>query len=97
MPIEHQVWFKWNDGTPAETIDSIMSQLAALKDTVPGAESIRVGTNFTDRSQGHTHGLALTCADRDALQAYATHPEHVKVVEQIKPVADSIMALDFEF
>ena len=40
--------------------------------------------------------LTVTGDDVDALSRYANHPEHLKVVEYAKRVAESRVAVDFE-
>lgn len=96
MSVEHMVWFKFMPEVKDTQIQSIMDQLAALAEVIPGIEALKCGKNFTDRAQGHTHGLIVTLESPKALEIYGPHPEHQKVVAQLKQTCDSIIAMDFE-
>jgi len=96
MPVNHLVWFKFNAGVADLRIAEHLRALASLKEAVPGVIELSVGENFTDRADGHTHGLTVTLADKEALGAYAAHPEHLAVVEKLRPDAQW-MAMDYEF
>jgi len=95
MAVEHMVWIKFHDEVPPTRQQTHLDNLAGLARTVPGIESLRIGTNFTDRARGYTHGLIVRLPDRDALTTYADHPEHVKVAAPLKEDAD-LLAMDIE-
>lgn len=101
--IEHVVLFKWQDEAMngddrQRVIASAHAGLAALKSKIPSIVDLSVGLNFSARSQGFHSGLVVRFHDRAGLEAYAQHPEHTKVVEQlIRPIAASILAVDYEF
>jgi len=96
MPVEHMVWFKFKPEVTKERIGEIMDALLELPNKIPGIVDLCVGENFTERAQGHTHGLLVTFDNQTSLENYAVHPDHVAVVTQIKEVAASVMAMDFE-
>ena len=54
-----QVWFAWHDGTSVEVIDSIIADLVALKDKIPGVLEASGGLNITARSRGMTHAICM--------------------------------------
>ena len=95
--IEHIVLFRWTDAASAEAKETVMAELRKLKGKIPGIVELSCGTNFSDRSQGYTHGLVVRFTDRAALQAYGPHPEHQRVVQTfINPIRADILALDYE-
>ena len=98
MPVSHVVLFKWKAGTPTDRIDAAMAALRAMAPKMPFVHGLCCGPSFTDaRSQGFTHGLTVTLARREDLPTYAAHEVHVAVVnEYIKPIADDILAVDFD-
>jgi len=55
------------------------------------------GKNISDRSKGFQFGARVTFTDKAALGVYATHPEHVKFVELLKPLTDDMAVVDYEF
>ena len=95
MPVDHMVWIKFNDGVSDERIAEHLAGLRSLIDRVPAIRDLRVAANFTDRARGFTHGLIVTVADRDGLQQYLDHPEHVAVAGPLKEDAE-LMAMDIE-
>ena len=96
--VEHLVLLKFAEDATPEQIDAFMAGAKGLQGKIDGIVDLTVGPNFTDRSQGHTHGVCVRFRDRAALEHYLPHPEHVDVVENyIKPIADNIIVLDYEF
>lgn len=95
MAVEHMVWIKFNDGVEPARMQQHLDKLQALQGRVPGVQRIVTGTNFTDRANGYTHGLMVTLDDRDALDTYASHPEHVAVAGALKQDAD-LLAMDID-
>lgn len=96
MPVNHLVWFKFNDGVPAQRIADHLQALQTLPAQVPGILALNLGSNFTQRAEGFTHGLVVTLRDKQALAAYAVHPYHVAVATAIGKDAQ-VRALDYEF
>jgi hypothetical protein len=81
---------------PGENAEPMVAALRELAETIPGIVSLSAGVNFTDRGKQFTHGLSLRLEDRAALDRYLAHPQHVAVVEQqIKPIIDDIVVLDW--
>ncbi len=97
MPVEHQVWFAFKEGTSEERIKFHEDGLRALKDKIPNIIDLKVGRNFTDRAPGFVLGLSVTLTDKAALEVYGPHPEHAKVAGAIREDAEKVMAVDFEY
>lgn len=96
--VDHLVFFKFKADVDQGTRTAISNALLALKGIVPGVIDISCGETFTDRGQGHQVGLFVRLKDKEALTVYANHPAHKEVVEtMIKPRAENIMAIDYEF
>ena len=95
--IEHIVLFRWTPQATGEQVEQAMTGLRALKATVPGIADLTCGANFSDCSQGYTHGLVVRLTDRAALEAYGPHPAHQRVVQEfINPIRADALAFDFE-
>ena len=96
MPVEHMVWIKFNPGVDASRMQEHMDGLASLRDHVPGILDLKLGENFTNRSEGFTHGLIVTLEDKAALEGYRKHPKHVEVAGAL--VADAkLLVMDFVY
>ncbi len=96
--VEHLVILKFKDDSTADQIDDFLKSVKGLQDKIDGVVDLSVGANFTDRSQGFTHGVCVRFRDRAAFENYIPHPDHVHVVENyIKPILADILVLDYEF
>ena len=95
MAITHIVWIKFNHGVADTRIAEHITALKSLKDNVPGIIELSIGENFTDRADGHSHGLVVILDDKTALATYLAHPNHVEVATALREDA-TLMALDFE-
>jgi antibiotic biosynthesis monooxygenase (ABM) superfamily enzyme len=95
--IEHIVLFRFKDEVSESTKKQIQSELQALLATVPSLRYLSVGANFTNRNKGFEYGLVARFDDREGLDAYQVHPEHMRVVESlIRPAMAELIALDYE-
>jgi len=96
MAIEHLVLLEWADGVSDDQIADCLNQLKALKDSIPGIQSIRAGKNFSDRAQGIQHAAVITMDDQAALEGYGPHPAHQALVTNLGPLLKNITVVDFE-
>ncbi|OQR86571.1 stress protein [Achlya hypogyna] len=95
--MEHVVLFKWKADASADAIATVGAGLVAMKDKIPGVMDLAYGQDFTvARAKGFTHMLVVRLTSREMLPGYAEHPEHQKVLVQIREIAEDIMAMDFE-
>lgn len=94
--VEHVVLFKVKGDASPEAIEEMLSSLRDLEGQVPGVVNLTVGTNFSDRSKGFTHGLVVRFRDQDALEAYLPHPAHQAAVQdRILPIVDDFIVIDY--
>ncbi len=97
--IRHVVLFKFkkfeNDKDKQVKEQEIKDALMALKDKIEVLRSIEVGIN-TNSKETYNLALITTFDNYDHLREYASHPEHLKVVELIKPVKEDRSCVDFE-
>ncbi len=74
----------------------IKESLEALKGKIAGLNDIRVYCDCLETSNADLMLDALL-QDKNALNAYAVHPEHVKAAnEKVKPFAKQRVCMDFE-
>ncbi|KAL6635496.1 hypothetical protein U3516DRAFT_576887 [Neocallimastix sp. 'constans'] len=98
MAILHTIIFKAKDDVKQEQIDKVLKALGNLGKVIPNLSNFKCGKNFSDRSKGFTHSFQVEFPNKDALQVYQVHPEHVKVRDtMLKPIADDLMCIDYEF
>lgn len=94
--IVHIVMFSFKKENKKENIEKIKAQLEALVDKIDVLKSMEVGVNFTDSPRAFDMSLYSTFEDKDGLKIYATHDEHLKVLEFIKEVVKETKVVDYE-
>ena len=95
--VEHLVLFKVREGVGDEAVQAMQDALRSLQSAIPGILEITVGANFSERSQGFTHGLLVRFADRAALDTYIPHPAHEDARNNyILPIVDDVLVVDYE-
>jgi hypothetical protein len=96
--VEHIVLFKWKPDASPEAINTAMDGLRGLKALLPEIVHLTAGENFTQRSQGFTHGLVVRFNDKAGLDSYGPSDAHQYVVQNlINPIRADVLALDYEF
>jgi hypothetical protein len=80
-PITHSVFFRLRhpSGSPEEA--AFLETSRRVLAPIPGVEGFRV-LRETSRKNDYAFGLIMTFPDRAAYDAYNTHPDHVKYVEE---------------
>lgn len=95
--IVHIVLFKWKPEASPEQIEAAIDGLRGLSALLPEILDLSIGENFTERSQGFTHGLVVRFADRAGLESYGPSEAHQYVVKNlISPIRADVLALDYE-
>ena len=94
--VMHIVMFRFQEGVSEAIKEEVKLQIEQLAELVPGLLNIKVGLNFAQEERAMDMVLISHFADRDDLDFYATHPEHLKVIEFIKTVAEYTKVVDFE-
>ncbi len=94
--VVHIVMFAFKDENKAQHIQQAKQMLEALMGAVPTLKSIEVGVNFSDEERAMDLSIITTFDDRAGLDAYAVHPEHLKVVTFIKEVVAYSKVVDYE-
>ena len=95
--IQHVVFFKFKPGTEEAKVDAITDGLAGLPDQIAEIRSLVFGRDVIRSERSYDFGLVSTFDDLEALERYQVHPAHQQVVAQVRAVAESVVAVDFEF
>lgn len=95
MAVFHIVWFKFRPGVTDERIAEHLRALRSLPQEIPEITDFSIGTNFTARAAGYTHGLIVTLESRDDLQRYIDNERHAKVGGALREDAE-LLAMDYE-
>ncbi len=94
--IVHIVLFQFKEEHKKANIIQTKQMLENLMGAVPSLKSIDVGLNFSEEERAMDLSIITSFANREDLEAYAVHPEHVKVVDFIKTVVEYSKVVDYE-
>lgn len=100
--IKHIVMFKLSENaegkTRKENLDTALNMLKNFKDMIPVIKDFKAVSNSADAPDSN-YNLALICdfENIDDLNAYQTHPEHLKFGKFITQVRESRACIDYEF
>lgn len=98
MTLRHIVMWKLNGESAAERdaqAEEIIAALVPLRDTVPAVRSLDVRRNELFEGANYDVVLVSDFDDAAGLAAYATHPEHVKVIDLVRGYSADRVAVDF--
>jgi hypothetical protein len=93
--VKHIVMFDFKEENKKLNIAKAKVMLEALLVTVPTLKKMEVGINFSEEDRAMDLSIYTEFDDLEGLETYATHPEHLKVVEFIKTVANSSKVSDY--
>ena len=93
--ITHIVFFKLKDASP-DNIEKTRNVLQGLEGNVPKLRSLEVGVDVIHSERSYDIALIAKFDSLEDLNAYQTHPFHVKVGEFINSVKESAVAVDYE-
>lgn len=93
--VKHIVMWRLKEEAGVEDARKIKELLERLKDICEGAIEIEVGIDTLRSTQSFDVSLYSVFESKEALEAYNTHPEHLKAVDFIKSVVCDRIAVDY--
>ena len=94
--ITHVVMMKFKPGVSDADIGDLETLLEALPDRIDEIESYDFGRDVVRSERSYDFALVSIFANLDTLKHYQTHPDHLVVVEKLKAICASIIAVDYE-
>lgn len=94
--ITHLVLFKFKPETTEAQIQQLIEGLGSLPQSIEEIREFRFGSDVIHSERSYDLGLVSSFDDLEALQRYQVHPEHQKVVAQVKAITSGVVAVDFE-
>ena len=91
----HIFGFRWADAATEEDKARARKEILAFRGAIPGLSAVHVGPNVSPRGQGYEFAGLMTFSDRDAFEAYTTHPLHMALLEWLAPLIEPV-ELDFQ-
>ena len=93
--IVHIVLFQFKEENKKANIIQAKQMLENLMGAVPSLRSIDVGVNFSTEERAMDLSIITAFESKEDLEAYAVHPEHLKVVDFIKTVVEYSKVVDY--
>lgn len=98
--VKHIVFWKLRKSalgkSKAENATLIKEKLEALNGRIPGLLSLEVGIDFSKTRNSADIAAYCTFANRDDIDKYQTHPEHMAVIPLIMKTASEFRMVDYE-
>ena len=94
--IKHIVMWKFKEDVAEADKLEMKRQLESLKGVVPSLIEIEIGLDMVGKDASKDMVLYSEFASMDDLAAYAGHPEHIKVVEFVKPLVCERAVVDYK-
>jgi len=93
--VKHIVMFDFKEENKKLNIAKAKVMLEALTKSVPSLKKMEVGINFSQEERAMDLSIYTEFDDPEGLEAYAMHPEHLKVVAFIKTVVNGSKVSDY--
>lgn len=95
--ILHVVAFRFRPDTADALVEGAGAALLAMKGRIPDIREINWTRNLAPGADDYSHVLTVLLDDMAAVERYAVHPVHQRVVaEVLAPIREARLALDFE-
>ena len=93
--IRHIVFFKFNEEASAGERAELVAALKRLQKQIPLVKELEVEPDIGGKPNSYDIVLNSVFENMDDLEAYAVHPDHVKVVERVKALCQSSVKVDY--
>jgi hypothetical protein len=93
--LTHIVIWKYRVEVTQEQREKHIAMLRRLPSIIPNIINFNVGFDMLHLSRSYDTGLVAIFPDREALDHYTIHPEHVKVADFGKTVSEHVASVDF--
>lgn len=71
-----------------------IDHVKALQEAISGIIDIQAGRNLSEYNQGYAYGFVMRFIDSEHLKAYAPHPAHQLVSEELQHICQKIVDFD---
>ena len=95
--MKHVVFFQFKEEVSEKEKAKAVQNFLDLEDVIPEIKKMESGENISDKglNKGFTHCFVLTFESEATRDIYLPHPEHMRVVEENKPVLNDLLVVDF--
>ncbi|MBF0240655.1 MAG: Dabb family protein [SAR324 cluster bacterium] len=93
--VKHIVMFKLKEKNSA-TMNQLLTALEGLDGAVETLRWLEVGTDFKGSERSYDVVLTTHFDDREGLQVYAGHPNHLPVLALVRELCSNTIVVDYE-
>ena len=95
--LRHVVLFKFKEVASQTSIDEVIKAFLFAVDQIGTITDFEWGLNNSPENlnKGFTHAFCLTFKDEKTRDAYLPHREHKTFVEQLKPLIEDVLVIDY--
>lgn len=94
--LRHVVMMKFNANQDVEKLSAEFKQLLdALMSSVEPLKAMEVGLNVSKKPSAYHLVLTADFNDEAGLDAYRSHPDHVRILNRMKDTVEKVAAVDY--
>jgi hypothetical protein len=95
--LRHLVLLRFKPSALPSEVAAIEQAFCALRASVPGVSDFEWGTDVSPEglAKGFTHSFMLSFEGTVQRDAYLPHPNHQAFVQQLSPLLDDVLVLDY--
>jgi hypothetical protein len=94
--VKHIVLFKLSEKTP-ENLEKAVFSLKSLEGNIETLRFIEIGINFKESEKSYDIALTTNFDNKEGLETYAKHPNHLPVVEVMQALCSQRVVVDYEY
>lgn len=93
--VKHIVMFKLAEKTP-ENLDLVINSLRSMEGKIETLRFIEVGQDYSGSERSYDVVLTTNFDDNEGLKIYASHKNHLPVIEKMRSLCKSSVVVDYE-
>lgn len=93
--VKHIVMFKLAEKN-TENMERAVDSLKSLEGQIETLQSIEIGTDFLESERSYDIVLTAHFNDREGLNSYANHENHLPVVKTMRSLCSASVVVDYE-
>ncbi|MFK5882572.1 MAG: Dabb family protein [Sulfurospirillum sp.] len=94
--VKHIVFLKFREDSNLNK-EQIKNTILSLKNDIEVIREIEAGINFSLEQRAYDIALSVAFNSKKDLNTYATHPIHLKLIEELKSDGVISKVVDYEF
>jgi Stress responsive A/B Barrel Domain len=96
--IKHIIMFRFHDPKwKDENLQKVAQLIVDLKKSIPSLMHIEAGINISQRDVAYDIVLVSDFKTEDDLEAYRSHPEHIKLIEFLRTTEYDRTVVDYKY